>query len=242
MQDWLKTLGPLLGVIVGWILAEGSKRYTNRVQDKRKLKKLLFYLLDIRHFVLQRTSIDKELSRFITTLEQKLHERVGSRVELPKDQLRLILQPILEKLVRQDPTIDFLEAKIDEVLIEVAEVLPLLAYHLSGQHKIKERLQKVDSYYSEIEAVLAEQLPSSIKQTLQPQLYNELLKELDKNLLDIAYQIGRREQREVAKKISNLIELNNKELNAFLDESLDNTLIQIMQQYSTTRQELDPLG
>lgn len=48
-MEWIKTILPLIGVALGWLRSERGKIFADKRQDKRKLKKLLFFLLELRY-------------------------------------------------------------------------------------------------------------------------------------------------------------------------------------------------
>jgi len=46
-MEWIKTILPLIGVALGWLLSEGGKIFADKRQDKRKLKKTFILLIRI---------------------------------------------------------------------------------------------------------------------------------------------------------------------------------------------------
>jgi hypothetical protein len=49
MSDVLKYSFPLIGVFIGWLLTQLSERFKVVREDKRRIKKAIYYLLEVRH-------------------------------------------------------------------------------------------------------------------------------------------------------------------------------------------------
>lgn len=98
------------------------------------------------------------------------------------------LEQIILKTKKQDDKFEYLAENIDKILIELAEIFPILAYELRGRHNIKERLNNVDDYFNEIQS-MTEEIPFEIKQLVNPKLTKELLNDLDESIEKIAKEI-----------------------------------------------------
>jgi len=157
-MEWIKTILPLIGVALGWLLSEGGKIFADKRQDKRKLKKLLFFLLELRYHFGRELSIELGLDKYLETLKSKMAEKFGVDKNDPEfslgvDNWKPFLEQLLTKTKNQDNKFEYLSENIDKVLIDLAEIFPILAYELNGQHNIKERLNRVDNYFGEIKSM-----------------------------------------------------------------------------------------
>ncbi|SJZ32072.1 hypothetical protein [Sediminibacterium ginsengisoli] len=216
-MEWIKLILPLLGVLFGWGLAESGKIFTDKKQDRRKLKKLLFLLLEIRNYLVNEYSIDKEIDIFLNQLSKKVKEKTGQEIDDAMGQIKPLILPVISKLKNEDSNVDFLEKSIDDVISELAEVIPLFAYELNGQHRIKERLKNADQYFTEFESYIS-QVPFDLKGWIQPKLTSELLTTLNENIIVIAGRIDRKTKKEVKALIDKTNDTSNPRLNAFLEE------------------------
>ena len=127
-MEWIKIIAPLLGVILGFGLSERAKIWSDKRQDKRKLKRLLFYLLELRFLFIKEFNAQKEIKEFYERAEEKLKSEFG---ENTKSEIE-IAKPIVERIIKNNlggnNKINLLEENIDSVIDDLAEVFPILAY------------------------------------------------------------------------------------------------------------------
>jgi hypothetical protein len=224
-MEWIKSLLPLLGVFLGWGLAESGKIFTDKRQDKRKLKKLLFYLLELRFHFSKELSIEIDIQDFMDQFKLKFINKFGISDHVEESNLEFDLaNPLIKELISKskgkDNKIDFLTSNIDDILNDLSEILPILAYELSGQHNIKERLLKLDNYLDEI-VENSTKMPFDMKDWIQPKLTTDLLKEIDESIEKIAQRIDKKTKREALKKIAKMdYKGDNDELDKIVDEYL----------------------
>ncbi len=225
-MEWIKIILPLIGVALGWLLAESGKIFTDKRQDKRKLKKLLFFLLELRHHFAKELSIEIGLDKYLETMKSKLATKLGvdkndSEFNLGIDAWKPILQQLLIKTMKQNNKFEYLSENIDKIFIDLAEIFPILAYDLNGQHNIKERLNRVDNYFNEIKS-MTDEIPFDLKQWINPKLTKELLKDLDESIEKIAKQIDKKTLTLSKDKILKMtFDDDDKELDIFIDEYLE---------------------
>lgn len=134
------------------------------------------------------------------------------------------------KTKAQDNQFEYLAENIDKILIEFAEIDPILAYELSGQHNIKARLNKANDYFSEVQSTV-EEIPFDIKEWINPKLTKELLEDLDESIEKIAGQIDKQTLKNSNEKIENTtFEDDEKEMETFIDEYLDEVIKNLQKQ------------
>ena len=225
-MEWIKTILPLIGVLVGWLLAESGKIFTDKRQDKRKLKKLLFFLLELRYHFAKELSIELDLDKYLIIIKDKLASKFGIDKEddefnLGLDAWKPFIKNLISKTKLNDDKFEFLAKNIDGILIELAEIFPIIAYELSGQHNIKERLNKVSIYFKEAEEVTNE-LPFDIQEWIKPKLTKDLLEDLDESIVKIGDKIDKKIKHDVQIKISEMnFDNDEPDFESFIDEYLD---------------------
>lgn len=228
-MEWIKTILPLIGVALGWLLSERGKIFADKRQDKRKLKKLLFFLLELRFHFARELSIELDIDKYISILKNKLADKIGIDKNDPGFNVgvnawRPFVEQTISKNKTQDNKFEYLAENIDKILIELAEIHPILAYELSGQHNIKERLNKANDYFSEVQSNVAE-MPFDIKEWINPKLTKELLNDLDESIERIASQIDKQTLKISNEKIEKMtFEDDEKEMEVFIDEYLEKVI------------------
>ena len=225
-MEWIKIILPIVGVIIGWLLSESGKVFTDRRHDKRKLKKLLFFLLELRYRFERELSYEMDLDKYINLIKPKLAERLGvesniTDLTIGLDTWKPILKRIISKTKQDEEEFDYLNENIDKILIELAEIFPILAFELNGKHNIKDRLNKANNYAKEVEA-LSIDMPFDIRGLINPKLTKELLQDLNESIEMIAKKIDKKTLQLSKDKIS--IENSNedeKKLSILMDQFLN---------------------
>lgn len=228
-MEWIKTILPLIGVALGWLLSESGKIFADKRQDKRKLKKLLFFLLELRYHFSKELTIELGLDKYIETLKNKLADKFGvdkndPELNLGVNSWKPFLEQLLTKSKDQNNKFEYLSENIDKVLIDLAEIFPILAYELNGQHNIKERLNRVDNYFNEIK-VVTDEIPFDFKQWINPKLTKELLNDLDESIEKISKQIDKETYNASKDKITKMVfDDDDEEIGNFIDEYLEKVI------------------
>lgn len=226
MNDSAKLLLPLLGVILGWGLSEWGKINTDKRQDKRKLKRLLFYLLELRFHFTRELSLELDIEKCIALLKTKLIQDIGFDKNDPDltngiHQLKPFIIDAIAKSAIQNDQLTYLENNIDTVLVDLSEVSPILAYELNGQHNIKERLAKTTSYFKSV-SELTKEMPFNLEEWVKPKLTKEIIADLDSSLDKIASAIDRKISISVKSKITKMdTPADTTDLNTIVDELLE---------------------
>lgn len=224
-MEWIKTILPLIGVALGWLLSESGKIFSDKRQDKRKLKKLLFFLLELRHHFSKELSIELGLDKYLDTMKNKMADkfemdRNDPELNLGVNAWKPFIEQILNKNKNQNEKFEYLSDNIDKVLIDLSEIFPILAYELNGQHNIKERLNRVDNYFNEIKE-MTDEIPFDFKQWINPKLTKELINDLDESIEKVGKEIDKSVLIASREKVSKMVfDDDDKEMDVFIDEYL----------------------
>lgn len=216
-MEWIKVLVPLLGVVLGWILSERAKTNADKKQDKRKLNRLLFFVLELRYHFNSEFKAQSELERFLEKLKDQTTDEFGPEAALGVDLYKPFVKQTLEKNFGDETNIEFLEKNIDDVIVELSEVLPVFAYELNGQYDIRQRLENANKYLDD-SGELLNQLPFDIQDWMMPKITEKLLSEIDETLELIAKKINHRTWVKVKKKINKMDEPDDSDFDEFVND------------------------
>jgi hypothetical protein len=186
-MEWLKIIAPLIGVAIGWALSEYGKIWADQKQDKKKIKKLIFFLLELRFQIVKSLVDENEIFKYLKTARDI--KQLGSML---KSQIKSFSEKEFE--------VEYLEKNIDQAVLELSEVYPVFAYELNGQYKIKDRLNRLDKYLGDVEE-LVRQMPFDFKDWIQPKITKDLINDIDLNLRKLAKRIDRKTVNDVNDKI-----------------------------------------
>lgn len=211
----------MFGVVLGWGLSQTTKIWDDRKQDKRKLKKLLFYLLELRYSISKDLNLQKDINEFYLRFTDKIKKQFGEEVALEASSSKLLCQKIMKEHLITNNSLDYLEQNIDSVINDLAEVLPVFAYELNGKYNIKSRLKVIDSSIKQIEEYITEAPPFDLKEWIEPKVTNNLLRDLDKNIKQIALKIGRKTWKNIDSKIKEMDKKDYSDLDSYIDEIIE---------------------
>ena len=169
----------ILGVVIGWLLNELSFLIRLRIKDRRKLKKVLFNLLNV-YFYLSRLNIGPQVDTLFNHLKKLLQEPLDpDLMEFLKSIIIKNAEEILNERTREK--INSIKNNYENSLKDLSEVNPFLAYRLSDKLDIYYLLDNLESWFKKISSDL--NLPNlEIEQNLLDAFQNKILKEYLDNL------------------------------------------------------------
>lgn len=227
--ELFKAIGPLLGVIIGAVLTFSWTWFLARYTDRRKLKKLLFHLLELRYHLSRESAITQFTLELKPELMNRLMKQFDGDFEISDEEFVFMMQKMMPMNPANDNRMAQLEANIDQVILEMAEIYPIFAYELSGQYQIKERIAHI-SHMSE----MLHEMPFNYKAFIQPKMNKNIMDNIEKNILSISGKIGMACIRETRKKLLPPDKINTEEVEEFLDEYVQKILTAIEAQNSST--------
>jgi hypothetical protein len=225
-MNWIDKILPVITLIFGFGLSEFGKYFSDRKNERKKLKKLLFNLLELRWLLKQEIDLNKSITEYIERIKKRLTEEFGGEVAEGAEYFKPIITEILKKSLVKPEKIVEIESNIDTTIIELSEIYPIFAYELTGKFKIKEKLDNAERYFETISNKVEEfgEFPSQIKNWIEPKISTELISEFDEYVKAIAKKIGRKTNKDVSEKL----EPENKEnTTSELDEFIEEYIIEI---------------
>jgi len=215
-MDWIDKILPVIGVALGWLLSQFGKFSADRKNDKRKLKKLLFNLLELRWLLERELHLKSAMNTLTTALVDKLKPEFGAEIEPGVEMMKPILLEFVKDKIVEPEKMKEVETNIDLIIAELSEIYPVFAYELKGQYRIKERFEKSEAFFDQIKGYM-EEAPFDMMDLIKPPLTDGLLKELDHFIISIANKIGRKTKKEVLLKVNHRSEVDLKEMNKMID-------------------------
>ena len=219
-MNWIDKLLPVLTLLLGWGLSQFGKFWADKKDDTKKLKKLLFNLLELRWLLKRELDLNKEFGIYIEQLTARLTEEFGAEAAQGAEVFKPMITEILKDQIVEPERIKELETNIDSTINELAEIFPVFADELSGQYKIKDRLEKAESYFNEVSDLL-EDMPKELTDWIQPRISDDLLTSLENYILELAEKINRKTKNEVSGKLSTKADEDTKDMNEFIDEYIE---------------------
>jgi hypothetical protein len=199
-MEWLKIVAPLIGVAIGWALSEYGKVWADQKQDKKKIKKLIFFLMELRFQIVKSLVDENEIFKYLQSARETMQKDFGPEATFDIKQLGSMLKTQIKDFSEKEFEVEYLEKNIDQAVLELSEVYPIFAYELNGQYKIKDRLNRLDKYLEDVEEWVR-QMPFDFKDWVQPKITKDLIIDIDLNLRKLAKKIDRTTVKNVNEKI-----------------------------------------
>lgn len=190
---------PIITLLIGWMISEVSKRSDYKRQDKKKLKRLLYKLLDFRNNLTRLFNMDRRIQTLNKLYFERVEEIFGENVDINS---RILLKEIMKSTIKEtgifnEENIFSSKENIEKTIDELSEINPFLAYGLNLHDNIKASLEYHNAYFEKIENMNNEEIPLEIKEKLSPHIEAEILKELDIGLVEVALMISKKAKKEV---------------------------------------------
>jgi hypothetical protein len=201
---------PVFTLVIGWMIKLWDDRNKASKDDKRKLKKALFYLLEVRHQLKKVVIEDIQFDTYIKLLK-KNYGHIPDINNLDNNTLKQFLGPLLDKVIEK-PFVDEKETQnlngnYVKSIDNLSEVDPILAFRLYGKqhviHLINEALTRYKSAISEVPQINVEDQQTVIGaiNRVEPKFLEEAIFDIEGILLEIAKSINRKTFKETKKRI-----------------------------------------
>lgn len=215
------------GIAFGWTLNQAGQWFKTRQEDKKNLKIVLFNLLET-YFIFIRSDLDK-IVKIVT-------EKIFSKIPLDQqaEEGRAIMLSIYSSLAENMlkpkllDELKVIEENYQSSIKTLASIDPLTAYYLSGKTNVLERFETIQSWFDNLQnshPLQANEIQIGAKQTmdiLKPDILDETLKDLEKDIKNVAWKINPIVWLKSKKLIEKLIEKDrnghDKEINEMLSK------------------------
>ena len=178
----------ITSAVIGFLLAQIGNFTKIWADDytlhRRKLNRLVFFLLELRHIFTLKQQHEKLMVRLMPILEYKAKEIFGELDQENSEPIKASIKQIFtSRLTHNNEDVKHLIQTAEATINELSEYYPVLAYELKGQHNIPQRLEAfqdyitwVGSHSSEAALMLNELLEPSMEVALNKQLGETVLK------------------------------------------------------------------
>ena len=223
----LPIITTLIGIILGFILNELSYIYRIHREDKRKLKKVLFNLLDF-YYLLNHLNVDDYIEILLKKIKEKfLKYNPEQNLEDAKPIFKSFL---LDSIKSVDlPKFKELQVSYVESINEIAQVDPVLAYSLSGRTDLYNFISiHIDEYFNNAEIFINskdsnyDRLVTYFKPKQKKDLFKDAIKTVSNDINNVSKKIGlsiKKDSQRILKKLDKKISDEIlKKIDDYLDE------------------------
>jgi hypothetical protein len=195
----LKYAFPLIGVCIGWILTQLTEKNKAAREDKRKVKKTLYYLLEVRYQLSLYCLEEAEIGMYLTIVKKKF-SHYSDISQLDDAVFKAVIEALLKQIIGEKPLltdseIQNLNANYLKCIDTLSEVDPILAFKLDGRQNIKTllkeaiertkglQLSELTQNQNDVEHI------SEVFSKLEPNLLKQVLLDIEDIMLSLAKKV-----------------------------------------------------
>ena len=178
----LKYIGPFIGVLIGWILSRKSEKDKVKYDEQKRVKRILFILLEIRNELLQSKKMDKYLRIYIDKVKVKFN--IDESENIDSSELKLFLKGLLMKVNGENNHFD-LNNQFNECIDNLSEIDPFLAYRINGKQNIR---SFIENWENETKKVLESENINEVENMVnhfRPKLVDEIQNDLSEIINEV---------------------------------------------------------
>jgi hypothetical protein len=205
--ELLKYLGPFAGVLIGWFLSRQHEKGKMIQEDKRTLKNVLYFLLEMRS-QLNLYVVDQEEWKSMNAIIKKRFPISDSDERILKSIVSKVLPEIvIAKISLSKEDIEALNNNFASCVSSLSEIDPILASRLSSRQNIKAlsnpQLEKSRLFISDLltDVKDANELNLIVKE-LEPRFLREMVSDLEQVLIEIALKIDKLTVKKVRERLT----------------------------------------
>lgn len=178
----LKYIGPFIGVLIGWFLSRKSEKDKIKYDEQKRVKRILFILLEIRNELLQSKKMDKYLRVYIDKAKVKFN--IDESENIDSSELKVFLKDLIMKVNGENNHFD-LNNQFIECVDNLSEIDPFLAYRINGKQNIR---SFIENWENETKKVLESENINEVENMVshfRPKLVDEIQNDLSEIINEV---------------------------------------------------------
>jgi hypothetical protein len=225
----LKYSFPLFGVAVGWLLGQLAERSKIARDDRKKIKRTIYYLLEVRHQLALYCIREEELSTYYHLIKKKF-SNYSDVLQMEEVQFKTTINQLLKTIIGEKPLasrvdIESLNDNYAKCVDSLSEIDPILAFRLHGRQNVKDLLKEAiyrangPMTYDATEGSLDVGEISTVFSKLEPNVLRESIADLDEIILALASMADKKTFKDIRARLKG--ERTSKEM-ADLERTIEN--------------------
>lgn len=195
---------PVIAVIIAWSLGYAAQLQKNTKEDKTKLKRLLYNLLELHSCLSREKNFHEKINEMMDLFMLESKKQVEISDEDMQTLKRMAIKALREHMPMQKNLPNF-EAATETIIKDLSEVDPIFAFELAGKFQISEKMNVMASYLSNFDSMASGAHAKNVLLTevLRPQIVGTILAELEEYIHSIAKKLDRKTFRRAKSAIVN---------------------------------------
>jgi len=188
-----------INTFFNWGLSKLNRNAEHKHEERTKLKRLLYCLLELRNWLQKEVFLDEQIGQFMTLYEREIALEWPGGDVLLRSKRPLIIK-LIKKAIFSVDKYTATSSKIQNTLAELSEINPLFAHELSDIYNITEKLDMLKTYMDAAMAELEDPLEEGsfiMEDVLRPQLVNDVFVQIQVHTQEVAKMIDHKIYEEV---------------------------------------------
>lgn len=185
----------LIGTAFGWFLNQASDIWTQSREKKKKIKTLIFYLLELYQLLLK-----ADISKFSDKLINKILKKVKdpNLTQEHKVEIKRVISTLLTEsftpFIQKD--FDGIKQNYEDSIKDLATIDPIRAYYLKGKNEILDRFQLFPGMMEQFKVVAPDDFDKfnekiqGLFNTTKTKLLNDAMTDLEKEIIELSLVVG----------------------------------------------------
>lgn len=192
--DWTY-IAALVSIAFGWALNEIGQWIRARKEDRRKLRQVLYNMLETYHLFLR-----SDMDEYMKVVTQKVVDKIPKEEQTPEiiQMIKETYSILIASNLKPQLIVDFKEAEVkyQQAIESLSCIDPLEAFWLSGKSSVLSRFESIDTDVSTSQILTPEvtaefdHATKDIMDVLKPSIIKDVLGDLEHAIWKIAFKIG----------------------------------------------------
>jgi hypothetical protein len=194
MSEILKTLLPVITLLAGFFLNEWTKHKGTTKEENKKRKRLVYLLLDLRHQFFLRANYDHMVNAVLTCMIEQIKRSVPIPEidRIPAQFLDIIKASLKQKIPFRDTS-----PEINNVLPEISEIDPGLAYRLKDSFNYSEKTMIFNGYIDEVIQQVEDQPPPQLTERMSNLFLENMIKDIGEVIKEITSSLEKKDRTKI---------------------------------------------
>jgi hypothetical protein len=189
---YLPIITAIISGLLVWALGRWNASKDEHKQEKKRLNRLLYNMLELKHWIDKEISAEPFITRYMEKMTAAIKTFDPDKTEAEIREMTGLIAAGIKRLIFKQPQLPRLEQNIAEIVRDYSEIDPFFAYDLTGKYQLTENLGLVKEYLAGVipEEVDMLEATAFMNQLLRPTMLADLQRDLITHLPQIANLIS----------------------------------------------------
>jgi hypothetical protein len=189
---YLPIITAIISGLLVWALGRWNANKDEHKQEKKRLNRLLYNMLELKHWVDKEISAEPFIARYMGKMTAAIKTLDPEKTEAEIVEMAGLISAGIKRVIFKQPQLPRLEQNIAEIVRDYSEINPFFAFDLTGKYQLTENLELMKEYLVGVvpEDIDMPEATAFMNQLLRPTMLADLQRDLITHLPQIAKMIN----------------------------------------------------